>query len=72
MSFSSCCSFYFYFLNKFSGYSGKGGGKGDKIANGGRSTVFKEPQPLELKVEQGGYLEVCFWFKGIIFIILLR
>ena len=70
MSFSSCCSFYF--LNKFSGYSGKGGGKGDKIANGGKSTVFKEPQPLELKVEQGGYLEVCFWFKGIIFIILLR
>nr|POE91937.1 dna-directed rna polymerases iv and v subunit 4 [Quercus suber] len=34
------------------GYSGKGGGKGDKIANGGKSTVFKEPQPLELKVEQ--------------------
>ncbi|KAM3749036.1 hypothetical protein ACB098_05G152800 [Castanea mollissima] len=34
------------------GYSGKGGGKGDKIANGGRSTVSKEPQPLELKVEQ--------------------
>ncbi|KAK7855246.1 dna-directed rna polymerases iv and v subunit 4 [Quercus suber] len=36
----------------FEGYSGKGGGKGDKIANGGKSTVFKEPQPLELKVEQ--------------------
>ncbi|KAF3976113.1 hypothetical protein CMV_000681 [Castanea mollissima] len=31
---------------------GKGGGKGDKIANGRRSTVSKEPQPLELKVEQ--------------------
>ncbi|KAM4114180.1 hypothetical protein ACJW30_04G050800 [Castanea mollissima] len=34
------------------GYSGKGGGKGDKIANGRRSTVSKDPQPLELKVEQ--------------------
>ncbi|XP_075642896.1 DNA-directed RNA polymerases IV and V subunit 4-like [Castanea sativa] len=40
------------FQKKFSSYSGKGGGKGDKIANGRRSTVSKEPQPLELKVEQ--------------------
>ncbi|KAK9987844.1 hypothetical protein SO802_028083 [Lithocarpus litseifolius] len=36
------------------GYSSKGG-KGDKIANGGK-TPTKEPQPLELNIELGGYL----------------
>jgi len=32
------------------GYSTKGG-KGDKTAKGGKSPVFKEPQPLELRIE---------------------
>ena len=60
----------FFIFKCFKGYSSKGG-KGDKIANGGK-TPAKEPQPLELNIELGGYLDVYFWFTVIIFIILLR
>ena len=53
----------FFIFKCFKGYSSKGG-KGDKIANGGK-TPAKEPQPLELNIELGGYLDVYFWFTGI-------
>jgi hypothetical protein len=38
------------------------GGKGGKIANGGKSPMTKEPPPLELKIESGIYSYPSFTY----------
>lgn len=38
------------------------GGKGGKIANGGKSPMAKEPPPLELKIESGIYSYPSFTY----------